>query len=452
MRGETERRVLPHNYEAEQALLAAILNANDVLAKVAGIVRPEDFADAVHGRIFDAALKLILSGRTANALTLKDQFDRDPALDAVGGAAYLARLQASVVTIFNADDYARTIRDLADRRRIIEACERRMSEAYNVNLDKPAATIAAEMAGDLTGQITGPDDGFVSIADLAERVVADLDRDLRCDSTGLAALDQALAGGLYAEKLYGLGGRMKSFKTMLMATIAYNLNWAGVPALYISLEMSPDEQTQRILGRMMGVNSLAFLDPKHRRAPQFADDAVKAVQRLRERANNLLFLQRGRMTRDALRQAIARAALVYRVRGVFVDYLQLISDQRRGESKAEFLDDLAQMLAEATKQYGIWIVAGAQLNQEGNIRGGEGLLMAADVALKVHKIDVIDGPDQAWIEMPYSRYTPLCDIGSHAKPAFELDVKGGPHLREIDYPPEALDELPPGDHPNERLI
>ncbi len=80
----------PVNYEAEQALLGAILENNHAFERVADFLRPEHFADAAHGRIFEAIGKLIERGQQANAITLKSLFDQDEALAEAGGADYLA--------------------------------------------------------------------------------------------------------------------------------------------------------------------------------------------------------------------------------------------------------------------------------------------------------------------------------------------------------------------------
>src|SRR5215475_7410755 len=96
--GETPSRTPPHNYEAEMALIGAILANNLVFDRVNEFLRPEHFADALHGRIYEAAGKLIERGQIANILTLKNLFDQDAALIDAGGSQYLARLANSVVT------------------------------------------------------------------------------------------------------------------------------------------------------------------------------------------------------------------------------------------------------------------------------------------------------------------------------------------------------------------
>src|SRR5437588_2276321 len=128
----------PANVEAEQALLGAILINNAAHGRVSEFLLPEHFGNAVHGRIYAAIAKLIERGQIANAVTLKNLFDQDGALGEIGGAAYLARLAASAVTIINAEHYGRTIHDLHLRRELITIGQDVVTEAYRHDLDDPA--------------------------------------------------------------------------------------------------------------------------------------------------------------------------------------------------------------------------------------------------------------------------------------------------------------------------
>ena len=119
-------------------MLGAILANNRVFDKVNEFLRKEHFADALHGRIYEAAGKLIQRGQIANFLTLKNLFDQDPALVEAGGAQYLARLENAVVTIINAEDYGHTIHDLFLRRELINLGEEVVNEAFAYDLDLPA--------------------------------------------------------------------------------------------------------------------------------------------------------------------------------------------------------------------------------------------------------------------------------------------------------------------------
>ncbi|MEM7171227.1 MAG: DnaB-like helicase N-terminal domain-containing protein, partial [Pseudomonadota bacterium] len=131
----------PVNFEAEQALLGAILANNAAYEKVSDFLRSEHFADQVHARLFDACGKLIERGQIANAIQLKNLFDREDGLAEVGGAKYLATLQSTFVTIINAFDYGRTIHDLYLRRQLIGLGEDVVNESFEQDLDVGARDV-----------------------------------------------------------------------------------------------------------------------------------------------------------------------------------------------------------------------------------------------------------------------------------------------------------------------
>src|SRR3954468_409984 len=124
------QRTPPVNYDAEQALLGAILANNLVYDRVNEFLRPEHFADALHGRIYEAIGKLVQRGQIANPVTLKNLFDQDGALTEIGGAQYLVDLAQSVVTVINADDYGHVIHDLYLRRQLVDLGETVVNDAY----------------------------------------------------------------------------------------------------------------------------------------------------------------------------------------------------------------------------------------------------------------------------------------------------------------------------------
>src|SRR5690606_21285678 len=101
-----EGMTLPHNVEAEQALLGALLVNNDVYDRIAGIINEGHFFDPVHGRIFETAARRIQKNALASPVTLRAFFDDDEGLRELGGPAYLARLAGAAVSIFAARDYA----------------------------------------------------------------------------------------------------------------------------------------------------------------------------------------------------------------------------------------------------------------------------------------------------------------------------------------------------------
>src|SRR5687767_2082712 len=94
---EISYREMPHNQEAEQALLGALLVNNNGLEKVAEFLRAEHFFVPVHGRIFLAVQTFFERGLNATPVTLKGYFEKDEDLTQMGGATYLAELASYVV-------------------------------------------------------------------------------------------------------------------------------------------------------------------------------------------------------------------------------------------------------------------------------------------------------------------------------------------------------------------
>ncbi len=134
----TATRTAPHNLEAEQALLGAILINNVAHERVSEILQPDYFYDPVHGRIYAAITTLINRGQIADPKTLRGLFDNDPALTNVGGARYLSDLAGNVITIINVEDYARLIQDLHIRRSLIGLGEDVVNDAFRHDLENPA--------------------------------------------------------------------------------------------------------------------------------------------------------------------------------------------------------------------------------------------------------------------------------------------------------------------------
>ncbi|MGE0237825.1 MAG: DnaB-like helicase N-terminal domain-containing protein, partial [Parvibaculaceae bacterium] len=128
----------PHNIEAEQALLGAILVNNEACDRVSSFLDPSHFFEAVHARIYEAAATLIRAGKLASPVTLKTYFERDETLKEIGGPAYLARLAAAATTIINAEEYGRAIYELAQRRKLIDIGTDIVTTSYDTPIDMTA--------------------------------------------------------------------------------------------------------------------------------------------------------------------------------------------------------------------------------------------------------------------------------------------------------------------------
>ena len=403
-------RVPPSNVEIEQALLGAILVNNGAYERTSDIVEASHFYDPVHGRIYEAISTLVRRGQLADPRTLRRLFDNDPALAAVGGAGYLADLAASVITVINAEDHARLLRDLYVRREFIKVCEDGINAAYADNLTQSGAQLIEateqrfyELAS--TGQARR---GFVGFADGLDSATGMAERAYKRDShvtgvtTGLRDLDRKL-GGLQKSDLVVLAGRPSMGKTALATNIAYRAaarfhetgGREGAAVAFFSLEMSVEQLCARVLGEHSGVAAdkmrrgevrnedfLKFEEVKKylKAAPIFIDDtAALSVASLCTRARRL-------------KRTMPQLGLVV------VDYLQLLqgSKTQQDYKRVHEVSEITRGLKALAKDLDVPVLALSQLSravesredkrpQLSDLRDSGSIEQDADVVLFVYR-------------------------------------------------------------------
>ena len=222
--------VLPHNIEAEQQLLGAVLSSNDVLDRVDDLVKPDHFHDPVHGALFEMAAARIAKGLQTDATTLKTFATDIPGLAELGGANYLVKLQLAAIATSAARDYAQLIHDLAVRRELIDLGNR-VSDRARAMRDAASPDdqiVEAESELFALASTGSTNKGFTSflgaLHDAVQMANAAYNRkgQLAGISTGLTDLDRML-GGLHDSDLLILAGRPSMGKTSLATNIAFNV-------------------------------------------------------------------------------------------------------------------------------------------------------------------------------------------------------------------------------------
>src|SRR5439155_20978 len=133
--GTPAYRSAPHNIEAEQALLAAILVNNDAFYRVSDFLEPKYYFEPIHQTIYETAGSLIRMGKVATPVTLKTFLPAETDIGGMTVGQYLARVAAEATTIINAQDYGRTIYDMALRRDLIRIGEDMVNVAFDAPVD-----------------------------------------------------------------------------------------------------------------------------------------------------------------------------------------------------------------------------------------------------------------------------------------------------------------------------
>jgi replicative DNA helicase len=381
-------RAAPHNLEAEQALLGAILVNNEAHDRVSGFLEPHHFFDPLHQQIYETAATLIGAGKQATPITLKTFFESaEPVGSGLSVPAYLGQLAANATTIINVRDYARTVYDLATRRQLIVIGEDMVNVAYDSPVDFPPKEQIEEAETRLfslaeTGKYG---QGFATFSSALTAAIEmansayQRDGGLSGISTGLKALDAKL-GGLQASDLVIIAGRPGMGKSSLATNIAFHIAKARVRSLaeradlkpddaahdgavvgLFSLEMSAEQLATRIISEQAGIPS-----EKIRRGMIEENEFKRLVEVSQEMAALPLYIdQTGGIT---VAQLAARARRLKRQHGLgllVVDYLQLLSGslRRANEGRVQEVSEITTNLKALAKELNVPVLALSQLSR-----------------------------------------------------------------------------------------
>jgi replicative DNA helicase len=374
-------RTPPHNFEAEQALLGAILVNNEACDRVSSFLKPEHFYDALHGRIYDHAAKLIWAGKRATPITLKTFFQGDEPTGDLSVPQYLGRLAANATTIINAEDYGRTVYDLAIRRQLIQIGQDMVNVAFDAPIDAPPAVQIEDTEQKLyelaeTGKYGSGFEPFTTaLTDAIDMAANAYRRDggLSGLATGFSDLDQRM-GGLQPSDLIIVAGRPSMGKTALATNIAYHVAQTyrrdpdsdaaldGAVVGFFSLEMSAEQLATRIISEQALIPS-----ERIRRGRIESEEFDRIVEVSQELQNLPLYIdQTGGIT---VAQLAARARRLKRQRDVgliVVDYLQLLSGstRRAAEGRVQEVSEITTGLKALAKELDVPVLALSQLSRQ----------------------------------------------------------------------------------------
>jgi len=381
--GTPAYRSAPHNIEAEQSLLGAILVNNDAFYRVSDFLEPRHFFEPLHHTIYETAGSLIRMGKVATPVTLKTFLPADTDIGGMTVGQYLARVAAEATTIINAQDYGRTIYDMALRRDLIRIGE----DMVNVAFDAPVDFAPRAQIEDAERQLyelaeSGRYDGGFQRFSQALTVAVDMaakafqrDGSLSGVATGLRDLDTKM-GGLQASDLIIVAGRPGMGKTALATNIAYNIAKAhraevqpdgtmktvnGGIVGFFSCEMSAEQLATRILAEQTSIASSSI-----RRGGITESDFEKIRDHTIELEHLPLFVdETGGLS---ISQLTARARRLKRQKGLdvlVIDYIQLLQGSgKRSDNRVQEVTEITTSLKALAKELNVPIIALSQLSRQ----------------------------------------------------------------------------------------
>ncbi|MGZ8867607.1 MAG: replicative DNA helicase [Thermoanaerobaculia bacterium] len=375
---------LPHNTEAERAVLGAIIINNNAFYRVIGTVDSDSFFKDHHRKIFAAMRVLAEESRPIDLLTLTGQLVRSGALKDIGGSAYLSSLVDVVPDIANVEWYAELVKETANKRRLIVMGNSVMRAAADVtNTSSEVLTIAEKSLYDIAEGAT--DKGFVSLGAITrtnmgaiEQMHSNAGRLVTGLPTGYDRFNE-MTSGFQPQDLIILAARPSMGKTSLMMNIAESIALPGKDGLprnggdrlygvgVFSLEMSKEQIGLRILSSESGVSN------------HLIRSGMLSARNWRELADAASRLAKGKIYIDdspgmdplEMRAKARRLKMEAGLDMIMVDYLQLMSVKGKIESRQQEISQISRGLKAIAKELNVPLLSLSQLSRRPEQRTGD---------------------------------------------------------------------------------
>ena len=389
-------RPLPQNADAERSVLGAILLDNLQLDTAVAKLKPEDFFQDGHRRIFHQMIELQEQRQAIDLVTLTERMQRIGELEGAGGAAYLASLVDGVPRISNVEHYARIIKEKSILRGVIHAAAAIQQQALEAEEDAETILDQAEskifqLAEDrIRAGLIGMGD---LVSDNYDRISQLFDEGKRITgvSTGYHQLDD-LTSGLQPSELVVLAARPSVGKTAFALNLAMNVAMRENKTVAVfSLEMSKESLLLRLLSDHAKIDAHKF-----RTGHLARTDGAKITASLRELSQAPMWIDdSGSATVLEMGAKCRRLARSKQLAMVVVDYLQLISARGRFGSRNEEVSSITRGLKAMAKELKVPVVVLSQLTRAperedrgpllSDLRDSGAIEQDADVVMFIHR-------------------------------------------------------------------
>jgi replicative DNA helicase len=380
------------------AVLGSILLRPDLLDEIVMRLRPDDFYDEAHRKLYQQMMGMHDAGKKIDVTLLVDELRRQGTFESMGGAAFLAKVGNSVATAAHAEYYADIVRHDSTCRALINSCTDILQEAYQSDSDAQELLARAEQRI-FSILERGESSSLSDIRDILHEAMDRIDARIKGEhlaggvETGFVDFDH-LTGGLHNSELIVLAARPSMGKTALAVNIAeYVTMKLKLPVLFISLEMSSIELADRLLCSAAEVNGARL-----RNGTLSKDDRKRLVETAATLSECPLFVDDS-PSRTVSEIAAAARRIKRRERAlglIVIDYLQLIEPDNSNDPRQEQVAKMARRLKGLAREVDVPVLCLAQLNRQAEVakenrprlshlRESGAIEQDADVVMFVHR-------------------------------------------------------------------
>lgn len=358
------QRKMPHDADAEQAVLSSILMDKDAAAEAFEILKADDFYSPENKAVFQAAFQLYTKGDPIDVVTVKNQLEENGVFTEIGGVETLANIAGAVGSSVNVKSYAKIVEEKSVLRRLIKLSgdiseiSYKAGDDINVILDKAEKGIFDVMQNRNT-------DSFSSIMDVAYDTFANIEKIYNSTekitgiSTGFTDFD-AKTAGLQKSDLILIAARPSMGKTAFVLNVAqYAAVKNNVPVAIFSLEMSKEQ----LVNRMLCAQSLVDAQ-KVRTGELTAEDWSKLVDGMGILSEAPIYIDdTPGITAMDIRAKCRRLKLEKGLGLVVIDYLQLMSGSGRSDSRQQEISEISRSLKAVAREIEAPVIALSQLSR-----------------------------------------------------------------------------------------
>jgi len=423
-------KLLPHDLEAEEAVVGSVLIDGDCFSRVAPYIKADDFYRERNQLCFAACDALFQRDEVIDQVTLARELSRSSQLETVGGMAYLSHLISVTPTSAHSEHYANVVARTSTMRKLIDVASRISAMGYQDTDDVDATLRQAE---DVLFTVRGTEThrGFVPLRQIYDQyleeraAIADpVGENTGPVMLGYTDLDELL-GGIQRSDLMILGARPSLGKSTLALNISLNAAKNGSTVGVFSLEMSREQLALRILSSEAEIDSHRLRLGLYTEAEeQRLIDAIGQLSDLPVYIDDTPF-----QTMTEMRSKARRLLLEHGLDLLVVDYLQLIQGRGRGgtENRVQEISEISRSLKIMARDLNIALITCSQLSRSVEQRTGHRPMLSdlrdsgsieqdADIVMFIHRDDVYfteEEWDQQFPGRPYPRNVADLIVAKH---------------------------------------
>ena len=361
---DVTNRIPPHNIDAEQSVLGAMLESREAIANVIEVVDADDFYKPAHGEIYDAILSLHARGEAPDAITVAEELARRGKLDFIGGRPYILGLIEAYPTATSAKHYARIVEEHALLRRLISAGNEIQEIGFSLPEVVDDAVDQAEEIIYSVGDRRLRDD-IQPVRPLLTQAMIDIETlyDRGESVTGLASgftdLDE-MTSGFQPSNLIIVAARPAMGKSSLLNDFALNVAMRqNMPVVIFSLEMSRHEIVKRFLASESRVDAQRL-----NKGSLQEQDWTRLSSALGRLAETPIFIDdSANITLMEMRAKCRRLKAKHGLGLVIIDYLQLMQSPRKSENRQQEVSEISRSLKIMAKELSLPVICASQLNR-----------------------------------------------------------------------------------------